>query len=75
MEPSTLSGRTEVRAVQDQPEVWTVHAEGHSEAHDAWSRLLSSTHLPWNIGELLVDVQEFNATVRLRHLADLVLVE
>ncbi|GAA4329852.1 hypothetical protein GCM10023162_35290 [Klenkia terrae] len=56
-------------------EVRTVQGVGRAQAQDAWGRLLSSTHLPWSIAELDADAPGFRATVRRRHLADLVLVD
>lgn len=59
-----------------QPQDSAFRAESISEAHDAWSRMLSSTHLPWSIAELVVDPHNgFGASVRRRHLADLILVD
>lgn len=58
---------------QDQ---WSFRATDHHQAREAWGRMLSTTHLPWDIKELVADpVAGFGATVRRRHLADLVLVD
>jgi len=58
-----------------QPDDWSFRTHGRAEAYDAWSRMLSTTHLPWSITELVQDPQTgFGASVRRRHLADLVLV-
>ena len=57
-------------------EEWDVRTFSRSEAYDAWSRMLSATHLPWSVTELTPDRPSgFHASVRRRHLADLVLVE
>jgi len=45
-------------------------------AREAWGRMLSATHLPWDVEELTADrATGFGARVRRRHLADLVLVD
>ena len=54
---------------------WGFHASTRTEAHDAWSRMLSSTHLPWSIQEITGERDHFDASVRRRHLADLILVD
>lgn len=54
---------------------WGFQASSRSDAHEAWSRMLSSTHLPWSVQELAPDQDSFNASVRRRHLADLILVD
>jgi AraC family transcriptional activator of tynA and feaB len=55
---------------------WSFRATDTQGARDAWGRMLSNTHLPWDIKELVPDpVAGFGATVRRRHLADLVLVD
>jgi AraC family transcriptional activator of tynA and feaB len=57
-------------------ERWDVRTSSASGAYDAWSRMLSATHLPWSVTELSPDPSSgFAASVRRRHLADLVLVE
>lgn len=57
-------------------EEWDVRTSSPSDAYDAWSRMLSATHLPWSVTELNSDPPSgFGASVRRRHLADLVLVE
>ena len=57
-------------------EEWDVRASSCSDAYDAWSRMLSATHLPWSVTELTPDSPSgFSASVRRRHLADLTLVE
>ena len=59
-----------------QPDDWSFRTHTRAEAYDAWSRMLSTTHLPWSITELVQDPQTgFGASVRRRHLADLVLVD
>lgn len=53
-----------------------IRATKAQQARESWSRMLSATHLPWDITELTADPQSpFGATVRRRHLADLVLVD
>lgn len=54
---------------------WRFHLDTYSEAHAAWSRMLSATHLPWSLRELDVAAGGFGASVRRRHLADLILVD
>ena len=55
---------------------WSLRSSESHEAREDWGRMLSSTHLPWNIKELCPDpVGGFSATIHRRHLADLVLVE
>lgn len=56
-------------------EAWKLHEDNPTEAYDAWSRILSATHLPWSVGELDRESPVFNASVRRRHLADLILVD
>jgi AraC family transcriptional regulator, positive regulator of tynA and feaB len=57
-------------------EEWNIQTSSRSDAYDAWSRMLSATHLPWSVTELSSDAPAgFSASVRRRHLADLVLVE
>lgn len=59
-----------------QPSDWSFRTESTGEAHDAWTRMLSTTHLPWNVTELLPEPGVgFGAAVRRRHLADLILVD
>ncbi len=59
-----------------QPHDSSFRTESLTEAHSAWSRMLSSTHLPWSITELMPHPQGgFGASVRRRHLADLILVD
>jgi AraC family transcriptional regulator, positive regulator of tynA and feaB len=59
-----------------QADEWDVQTSSRSDAYDAWSRMLSATHLPWSVTELSLDPPSgFSASVRRRHLADLVLVE
>lgn len=55
-------------------EEWAVRTSSRSEAHDAWSQMVSATHLPWTVTEV-TSRPVFSATVRRRHLADLGLVE
>lgn len=55
---------------------WSFRLSGRDEAYAAWERMLSSTHLPWEITELVPDRETgFGAQVRRRHLADLILVD
>jgi AraC family transcriptional regulator, positive regulator of tynA and feaB len=55
---------------------WDVRTSSVPDAYDAWSRMLSATHLPWSVTELSLDPPAgFSASARRRHLADLVLVE
>jgi AraC family transcriptional activator of tynA and feaB len=55
---------------------WSFRTAETHEARDAWGRMLSTTHLPWDIKELVPDpANGFAASVRRRHLADLVLVD
>jgi AraC family transcriptional regulator, positive regulator of tynA and feaB len=57
-------------------EEWDIRTSSRSDAYDAWSRMLSATHLPWSVTELSPDpLSGFAASVRRRHLADLVLVD
>lgn len=57
-------------------EEWDIRTSSWSDAYDAWSRVLSATHLPWSVTELSPDPPSgFAASVRRRHFADLVLVE
>jgi AraC family transcriptional regulator, positive regulator of tynA and feaB len=57
-------------------EEWDVRTSSRSDAYDAWTRMLSATHLPWSVTELSPDPPAgFSASARRRHLADLVLVE
>lgn len=59
-----------------QPDDWSFRTHTRTEAYEAWSRMLSATHLPWSVTELDPDPQSgFGASVRRRHLADLVLVD
>lgn len=59
-----------------QPHDSSFRTESLTDAHGAWSRMLSATHLPWSITELMPDPQTgFGASVRRRHLADLILVD
>lgn len=55
-------------------EDWSVWTSSRSEAHDAWSEMVSATHLPWTITDVTARPC-FGATVRRRRLADLCLVE
>lgn len=55
---------------------WSFRVGDQRAARDSWSQMLSSTHLPWDITELESDPgRGFGASVRRRHLADLVLVD
>lgn len=55
---------------------WSFRSESTHEAREAWSRILSSTHLPWDMTELTPTASgTFGASVRKRHLADLILVD
>lgn len=55
---------------------WSFRHSGRDEAYAAWERMLSTTHLPWKITELVPDPETgFGAQVRRRHLADLILVD
>lgn len=59
-----------------QPPDWSFRTGSIAQAHDAWNRMLSTTHLPWSVTELIPDPQTgFGASVRRRHLADLILVD
>lgn len=59
-----------------QPHDASFRTESITQAHEAWSRMLSATHLPWSITELMPDpATGFGASVRRRHLADLILVD
>lgn len=59
-----------------QPDDWSFRTHDRAEAVDAWSRMLSATHLSWSVTELDPDRQVgFGASVRRRHLADLILVD
>jgi AraC family transcriptional activator of tynA and feaB len=67
--------RTEVMVMQRESDAWTLHESNSARAHDAWSSMLRATHLPWSVRELTPESPAFNATVRRRHLADLILVD
>jgi AraC-like DNA-binding protein len=54
---------------------WSFRAATENDAYVAWSRMLSSTHLPWSVQELSTCTPDFQASVRRRYLADLVLVD
>ena len=59
-----------------QPDDWSFRTPARADAYDAWSRMLSATHLPWSVTELEPDRRSgFGAAVHRRHLADLVLVD
>ena len=55
---------------------WSFRTAQTPEDRQAWSRILSSTHLPWDITELTPSPSgTFGGSVRKRHLADLILVD
>ncbi|QAY64196.1 helix-turn-helix domain-containing protein [Xylanimonas allomyrinae] len=55
---------------------WSFRTAATDQARESWGRMLSTTHLPWDVRELCPDPQTgFAASVRRRHLADLVLVD
>ncbi len=55
---------------------FSIHTDDTHEAREAWGRILSSTHLPWDLNELTASTgTDFDARVRRRHLADLILVD
>ena len=57
-------------------EEWDVETSSRSDAYEAWSRMLSATHLPWSVTELSPEPPAgFRASARRRHLADLTLVD
>ena len=56
--------------------VQTLRDDDLASAREAWARLLSKTHLTWDITEITpADHTPYSASVRQRHLADLVLVD
>lgn len=58
-----------------QREEWSFRTTDDEVAYESWARMLSSTHLPWSVRELDDQRPDFGASVRRRHLADLVLVD
>lgn len=53
---------------------WSLAPPHPDDLHSRWERMLSDTHLPWRVDEI-TDSGTFQASVRRRYLADLVIVE